>query len=575
MTGRGRPRKEKSPDSKLSKSRTRPQQTKTSPPRRAARTEKETKTTNGPKKQDPQKPDHTEEKPSAQKTRKGKTTNHFMEETNVQCRTPRDSPAPKTSSTQRSALETKATRSSTPKEKSSQKTKEKESTCQATFQKEPAKKLVTQPRTPQGPAETYGVRAKANGCLSDEITAKQTKTLKDIRRVSVHEKATNALTKMKQVSFEEKVDTTLHMTLKNLKIKKKDISCASEVVNEIQRHVIKHLKQNTICFKDVEEPLRTGSYYENLKISNPDEFDVMLPIPVDRVNIEPFGSDGAFYSVGLKRGKSSLQKFEEEFEDNSILSATKMLEEFRKEVKECLKECKEWTMTKKKRGCPAVTLTTTVQAVPISLDLVLCLGVKSSWPSFTKDGLKIEHWLGSKVKQEYKRKSYYFVPKYEGRGTAENDGIPAKDVWRISFSHIEKAIIKNHGSEKTCCEKAGTSCCRKDCLKLVKHLLHLLKEKNPSFDKFCSYHAKTTLLTSCCSRTSDTDWKASDLSPCFQLLLDDFCKHLRNGQLCNFFIPSQNLLSGPGAKMCGNLADCIKEQCEKGFPIFQQELKMY
>lgn len=66
-----------------------------------------------------------------------------------------------------------------------------------------------------------------------------------------------------------------------------------------------------------------------IQISNPDEFDVMVPIPVGRVSIRPFGSDGAFYSVALKRGRSPLKKFEE----NGTLSASKMLEEFRTEVK--------------------------------------------------------------------------------------------------------------------------------------------------------------------------------------------------------------------------------------------------
>lgn len=71
-----------------------------------------------------------------------------------------------------------------------------------------------------------------------------------------------------------------------------------------------------------------------IQISNPDEFDVMLSIPVDRVNIKPFGDGGAFYSVSLKRGNSPLKKFQET--DTSPLSASKMLEEFRKEVKKCV-----------------------------------------------------------------------------------------------------------------------------------------------------------------------------------------------------------------------------------------------
>lgn len=113
---------------------------------------------------------------------------------------------------------------------------------------------------------------------------------------------------------------------------------------------------------------------------------------------------------------------------------------------------------------------------------------------------------------------------------------------------------------------------RKDCLKLLKHLLHLLKESNSSFAKFCSYHAKTTLLHACCSRTRDSDWAASDLNRCFGLILQDFESHLRRGELSNFFIPSQNLLSGPGKSLCKHLADCVKEQRENGFPIFERDL---
>lgn len=110
---------------------------------------------------------------------------------------------------------------------------------------------------------------------------------------------------------------------------------------------------------------------------------------------------------------------------------------------------------------------------------------------------------------------------------------------------------------------------RKDCLKLLKHLLSLLKEKNPSFDKFYSYQAKTTLLHACCSRTKDSEWRASSLSQCFQQLLEDFVGHLEKGVLPNFFIPDQNLLSGSDQKKCMSLAHCIKKEVENGFPIFK------
>uniref|UniRef100_A0A8C6UJ59 Cyclic GMP-AMP synthase n=1 Tax=Neogobius melanostomus TaxID=47308 RepID=A0A8C6UJ59_9GOBI len=380
---------------------------------------------------------------------------------------------------------------------------------------------------------------------------------------------------MKQLSLEEdkKADSakkketskTLNATLHTLKIRMSEKSKASEVINRIEEVILEHLKGNTLCFKLVEKPIHTGSYYENLKISNPDEFDIMFPIPVPRVHIEQFSDDGAFYIASLKRGYSPLKQFQS---DSKPLPASEILQEFRKEVIKSIRTFPGVDIDKKKKGCPAVTLTVEVDSSRISLDIVLCLVVQSSWPDFTKDGLKIEGWLGRKAKLKYKYVPYYLVPKYEGKGTEENNGVFAKDAWRVSFSHVEKDILKNHGSEKTCCEKDGARCCRKDCLKLLKHLLSLLKEQDKSFDKFCSYHAKTTLLHACCSRNKDSQWAAADLSQCFDQLLKDFEDHLERHELNNFFIPAQNLLARCSKKNCKSLALLIKEQREGGFPIF-------
>lgn len=87
-----------------------------------------------------------------------------------------------------------------------------------------------------------------------------------------------------------------------------------------------------------------------------------------------------------------------------------------------------------------MTLTHKVGSVIISLDVVLCLKVKSSWPSFTSNGLKIDQWLGTKVKQEYKRKPYYLVPKYEGRGNVENDGVLNKG--ECNFTELNYPTVR-------------------------------------------------------------------------------------------------------------------------------------
>uniref|UniRef100_A0A3P9MX39 Cyclic GMP-AMP synthase n=1 Tax=Poecilia reticulata TaxID=8081 RepID=A0A3P9MX39_POERE len=504
------------------------------------------------KKEDPLKPNHEEEKPPVKETTKEKGK-HLAREHSREQQTPPEKTKTKIYSSRSTSVKTPPLH----RDLESQATTMRSETAKASLK-------TTKPKA-GGKAETLTRCTKAAGKMEgaqlkekkiEKPSGGKKETTADKSYDTEHADETKSkMLKTRSVSM----DSVLQPTLEKLKIRAKDKSDTSKVVNDFIKNLIRHLKKETICFQDVDKPLHTGSYYEYLKISDPDEFDVMLPMPVEQVQIEPFGENGAFYSVGLKRGNSHLIKFQQK----DVLSASEMLHEFRKEVKKFAKGFPAWTIEKKKGGCPAVTLTHKVGSVTISLDVVLCLKVKSSWPSFTSDGLKIDQWLGTKEKRDYKRKPYYLVPKYEGRGNVEND-----DVWRISFSHIEKDIIKKHGSEKKCCEREGASCCRKDCLKLLKHLLHLLKENNPSFAKFCSYHAKTTLLHACCSRTRDSDWGASDLSRCFGLLLQDFESHLRHGELYNFFIPRQNLLSGLGKTRCKDLADCIKQQRENGFPIF-------
>ncbi|CAB1312633.1 unnamed protein product [Coregonus sp. 'balchen'] len=430
-----------------------------------------------------------------------------------------------------------------------------------------AKNPVRAKSARQPPKEPVKDTKKETQQIIDENKSKKTKEHKQPKRTTEgkppvpHESVevkTGSRMVRKGYNFDSNPDKILFTTLDQLKIKKKQKSESASIVNDLVKRIKDHMKKCTECFKDVND-LRTGSYYENLKISNPDEFDVMLTVPVERVDIRPFGDDGAFYSVAFKRGKHSLDRFLDE--DNTI-SASGMLTEFRNEVKKCVKILRGVGLEKKKKGCPAVTLLINgTGMVPISLDIVLGLEVRSSWPTFTQGGIdKIDIWLGTKVKKEQKLKGYYLVPKYEGKGTVEREGVCARDIWRISFSHVEKSILTNHGSQKTCCEANGTRCCRKYCLKLLKHLLGLLKAENPN-------HPAPRLLL----QAQDSDWEAVRLGPCFQQLLEDFEGHLKHSMLPNFFIPTHNLLgSGHDRKSCQFLARRIEEERNNGFPIFRK-----
>ncbi|XP_029377360.1 cyclic GMP-AMP synthase [Echeneis naucrates] len=567
MTGRGRPRKAEKTNGAESKTTQEEMKKAVTRSRRKNVTEEKHDDTAKPKEMDQTKANHTPAKPSVPGARRGKTTKHTTEELNKQQRTPSDdtrgpvkgTKAKTCSDRAKSAEEIKGEQQETPKdttEVSVETTKPRKCPLNSKSTKHFEETMTTQSETPNSiTQESFKITdSKAHNGKAKSAEKFREEAMKDQQETPKH--TTNP-----------EIDSILYTTLEKLKIRKNDKANASEIINPAKKKIFDHVKQNIEWFKEVES-VPTGSYYENLKISDPDEFDIMLAIPLERVNIRSFGEDGAYFSVGLKRGNSPLKKFQE----NETLSASKMLSEFREEVKKCVKELPGWQMAKMKQGCPAVTLTgprVNADSEPISLDVVLCLKVKSSWPEFTHDGFQIQRWLGTKVMQEYKRKPYYFVAKHEGDGEDEHDGIKAKDVWRISFSHIEKDIMRNHGSEKTCCEREGKRCCRKDCLKLLKHLLSLLKEKKPRlFSKFCSYHAKTTLLHACCLRVRDSDWEAESLSRCFIQLLQDFLGYLEKGVLPNFFIKRQNLLAGIEQKNYKKLACCIKEELEKGFPIF-------
>lgn len=68
------------------------------------------------------------------------------------------------------------------------------------------------------------------------------------------------------LSVDDTLGKILKETIEKLKIKKFERSNASSCVNAITDKVIAHLKQNTTWCADIES-LRTGSYYENLKVS--------------------------------------------------------------------------------------------------------------------------------------------------------------------------------------------------------------------------------------------------------------------------------------------------------------------
>ncbi|NWV04122.1 CGAS synthase, partial [Ptilonorhynchus violaceus] len=336
------------------------------------------------------------------------------------------------------------------------------------------------------------------------------------------------------------------------------------LVNQVVSHLVQAIRSKEGSFSSIERQ-SAGSYYERVKISEPNEFDIMLVMPVERIQLDESDDTGAYYYLAFKRNPK--EKYLLNFVDeDGKLSAFKMLEALRKTIKQEVKNIKnvEVTVARKKAGSPAITLLIKNPPSEISVDIILTLEVQQSWPLSTHDGLKIEQWLGTKVKREFKFKSLYLVAKQNKR-----EKVLRGNTWRLSFSHIEKAMMNNHGNSKTCCESDGPKCCRKDCLKLLKYLLEQLKMKHPKeLKKFCSYHVKTAFFRSCVMWPNDSDWHFGDLDHCFQKCLGYFVDCLQKSQLLHFFIPQYNLLSLEDKASHHFLSRQISHEWNNGFPVF-------
>ncbi|XP_014636528.1 PREDICTED: cyclic GMP-AMP synthase, partial [Ceratotherium simum simum] len=354
--------------------------------------------------------------------------------------------------------------------------------------------------------------------------------------------------------------------LETLRLSRQEISAAAEVVNRVVDHLVQRLQRCESEFRGV-TLLRTGSYYERVKISSPNEFDVMFKLEVPRIQLEEYCNSGAHYFVKFKRNPKGNPL--SEFLEEEILSASKMLSKFRKIIKEEIKHIEDTDVIveRKRRGSPAVTLLIS-KPKEIAVDIILALESKSSWPASTKEGLPIDNWLGVKVRNTLRRQPFYLVPKHakEGNGFQE-------ETWRLSFSHIEKDILKNHGQSKTCCEINGVKCCRKDCLKLMKYLLEQLKKKfrnRKELDKFCSYHVKTAFLHVCTRDPADSQWRCEDLELCFGSCVAYFLHCLETERLEHYFIPGVNLFSPHQIEKPSKefLSKQIEYERSNGFPVF-------
>uniref|UniRef100_A0AAY4CD66 Cyclic GMP-AMP synthase n=1 Tax=Denticeps clupeoides TaxID=299321 RepID=A0AAY4CD66_9TELE len=380
------------------------------------------------------------------------------------------------------------------------------------------------------------------------------------------------------------VDRLIRQQARGLTLRKVDQQRATKLVNDLRDKLLDFLKDNTEQpFFRAATVLTSGSYYEMVKINTPNEFDMMLILPAPQLSwTELDKHQGLFYTVSLSRPTRlhEIRSFLLEEPPGLTISARRILSEMHRLVCKLIKTYTVpdgdgyWEVCRRRVSSPAVTLEfrgSEGGAEEISVDIVPALEVssKQGWPIPARAGPNIDKWLGKNVRHKLTRQPCYFIPK---RPKSRHLSDAAKECWRISFSHIEKEIIRNHGNTKTCCEGKENKCCRKKCLQLLKCLIERLKWRyERELEPLCSYHGKTAFFHALSSHAHDSLWANGNISVRFMQLLQAFEGHAQSRLLPHFFVPDYNLFCPEvfPQKSLLFLARVLREQRVQGLPLFQ------
>lgn len=260
MSGRGRPRKARSPASI-------PKEIKHAPPVKHMGSEEEKQEKNKRKeKHGPQNSNHAEDRPSAEQTAKEKPIKRLTRERSKERQMSAESTKAKTCSTRSKSVKTP------PGDPLNRLLESRTATLQSEMPKEFKKVSV-------GAAKASGTAKSKIECTKVQAKVESAKPKKKEMEREVPKKTEPAAEKSNDKVCPEKIkpkmlkaktdseDSVLQSVLGKLKIRAKDKSDASKIVNDFIENLIKYLKNHSTCFKEVEDPLRTGSYYENLKVS--------------------------------------------------------------------------------------------------------------------------------------------------------------------------------------------------------------------------------------------------------------------------------------------------------------------
>lgn len=348
-------------------------------------------------------------------------------------------------------------------------------------------------------------------------------------------------------------------------------------IEETVRYLVQEIAES-IAEKDplfTNTIIQSGSFYEDLKVEGPNEFDFMICLEelstpgVCAIKAIPFRSvqDPGYVHVEIqdpifrKRWKRYTSKKKENF-----LKPKTLLEKFKDLIDEVLTEKKEHFSEKLAREFEAelrkipvtVKLTwhgTEYRNYEIAIDLVLCIRV-SGWPkdSNVKDRCNRCH-PGYEMIRKATQAGYHLVASSIGES-----GIP-RPCWRLSFSRAEGILLAQLFKNSSLVHKAAVKI-----LKVVRKKNEpelCLYEEEADFDDpevaldyigvpessylitwaFHSYVLKTMFLHEWFERPEESYWTVDKLAQRIHSILERIHKSLQGRDIRSFWLPDYKLFN--------------------------------
>ncbi|XP_050314996.1 cyclic GMP-AMP synthase-like receptor isoform X2 [Anthonomus grandis grandis] len=367
-----------------------------------------------------------------------------------------------------------------------------------------------------------------------------------------------------QKKYKTMENVLIHINANVIAMQDKEKKRNTVILDVVVDKVLNIMKEKDVFLRETnKEMFYGGSFYDNLKVGNPNEFDLDLVLNLPGfcgINIQSSDRPGYihvqlpdFAGALSKRPDAEKIKFEklkQLMDNSSFLCTTKVLPWLEGLVTKALTDLDKDAdgncyidvvvdrskpgevlriFPKVHKAGPAFTLKLNGTGpdrskFQLDIDLVPCIGfTEDKWPG--KSG-------GYRANPSQRKSRFLVVPK-KPNGMNNN----AERYWRLSFQEQERELI---GGDK----------------KNLKPALRLLKKLRDKYNhKIASYFIKTVFLWAV--QEEKADFWTQPLSVVFMLMLKKYEKHLRNGEISYYWNRKFNLIQDlkPETKM--DIAQCL------------------